>query len=154
MPMALSPQEPVAHVLTILGLSSASDLGDRSRLVQGLASLTCPIVALGADPRPRRQRRHHWELVEKAHGEGGNATAQVFSRPIVLMPGLELTMNPFTLCPAYREIADLPLPKRVARMRTPQVRAKILADPPTDATSNPPFHLGRAWEWIFPNGDG
>lgn len=69
------------------------------------------------------------------------------------MLGLELTINPFTLCPAYGHIADLPLAERVAQMRKPDVRAKILADRPTDAASNPLFHLGQAWEWIFPIDD-
>jgi N-acyl-D-amino-acid deacylase len=98
-----------------------------------------------------------WEkaiaMVEKANGAGGDVTAQVFPRPIGLMLGLELTMNPFTLCPTYCEIADLPLAERVAQMRKPDVRAKILADRPTDATSNPLFHLAQAWEWIFPIDD-
>jgi N-acyl-D-aspartate/D-glutamate deacylase len=92
-------------------------------------------------------------MVEKANGAGGDVTAQVFPRPIGLMLGLELTMNPFTLCPTYREIAHLPLAKRVALMRKPEVRAKILADQPTDAASNPLFHLGQTWEWIFPIDD-
>jgi N-acyl-D-amino-acid deacylase len=92
-------------------------------------------------------------MVEKANGAGGDVTAQVFPRPIGLMLGLELTMNPFTLCPTYREIADLPLAERVAQMRKPDVRDKILADRPTNAASNPLFHLGQAWEWIFPIDD-
>ncbi len=58
------------------------------------------------------------------------------------MLGVELTINPFMLCPAYRQIADLPLAERVAQMRKPFVRPKILADRPTDAASNPLFHLG------------
>jgi N-acyl-D-amino-acid deacylase len=98
-----------------------------------------------------------WEkaiaMVEKANGAGGDVTAQVFPRPIGLMLGLELTINPFTLCPTYGQIADLPLAERVAQMRKPDVRAKILADRPTDAASNPLFHLGQAWEWIFPIDD-
>jgi N-acyl-D-aspartate/D-glutamate deacylase len=92
-------------------------------------------------------------MVEKANAAGGDVTAQVFPRPIGLMLGLELTMNPFTLCPTYRQIAELPLADRVAHMRKPDVRAKILADQPTDATSNPLFHLGQAWDWIFPIDD-
>ena len=96
-----------------------------------------------------------WEkaiaMVEKANRAGGDVTAQVFPRPIGLMLGLDLTINP--LCPTYRQIADLPLAERVAQMRRRDVRAKILADRPTDATSNPLFHLGQAWEWIFPIDD-
>jgi N-acyl-D-aspartate/D-glutamate deacylase len=92
-------------------------------------------------------------LTEQANSAGGEVTAQVFPRPVGLMLGLELTMNPFSLCPTYREIAQLPLAHRVALMRRPEVRAKILADHPSDAASNPLFHLGRAWEWIFPIDD-
>jgi len=92
-------------------------------------------------------------IMEKANAAGGEVTAQVFPRPIGLMLGLELTMNPLTLCPTYREIADLPLTDRVAQMRKSDVRAKILADLPTGAASNPLFHLGQAWEWIFPIDD-
>ncbi len=59
---------------------------------------------------------------------GGDITAQVFPRPIGLMIGLELTANPFVLYPSYQEIAHLPLAERVAEMRKPEVRERILAD--------------------------
>ncbi|SRX92342.1 amidohydrolase 3 [Sphingomonas wittichii RW1] [Mycobacterium shimoidei] len=98
-----------------------------------------------------------WEdaitMVEKANGAGADITAQVLPRPIGLMIGLNLTVNPFMLYPSYREIADLPLAERVARMRTPEVRQRILADKPTEAAKNPLFYLAQAWDWIFPLGD-
>ena len=52
----------------------------------------------------------------------------MFPRPIGLVIGLELTGNPFVLYPSYREIAHLPLAERVAEMRKPEVRERILAD--------------------------
>ncbi|MCV7257762.1 N-acyl-D-amino-acid deacylase family protein [Mycobacterium shimoidei] len=98
-----------------------------------------------------------WEdaitMVEKANGAGADITAQVLPRPIGLMIGLNLTVNPFMLYPSYREIADLPLAERVTRMRTPEVRQRILADKPTEAAKNPLFYLAQAWDWIFPLGD-
>jgi N-acyl-D-amino-acid deacylase len=98
-----------------------------------------------------------WEdaitMVEKANGAGAEVTAQVFPRPIGLMIGLELTVNPFMLYPSYREIADLPLAERVAQLRKPEVRARILADKPTETAVNPLFYLAQAWDWIFPLGD-
>ena len=69
-------------------------------------------------------------MVEKDNAAGGDITAQMFPRPIGLVIGLELTGNPFVFYPSYREIADLPLAERVAEMRKPEVRARILADKP------------------------
>ena len=69
-------------------------------------------------------------MIEKANAAGGDVTAQLLPRPIGLIIGLQLTANPFVLYPSYREIAHLPLAERVAEMRKPEVRARILADKP------------------------
>ena len=92
-------------------------------------------------------------MVEKANADGGDITAQVFPRPIGLMIGLELTANPFVLYPSYQEIAHLPLAERVAEMRKPEVRERILADTFGTTTANPLMYLAQMWEWIFPLGD-
>ncbi|WP_102145278.1 N-acyl-D-amino-acid deacylase family protein [Mycobacterium hubeiense] len=92
-------------------------------------------------------------MVEKANAAGGFITAQVFPRPIGLMIGLELTANPFVLYPSYQEIAGLPLSERVAQMRKPEVRERILNDKPGGAPANPLVYLAQAWDWIFPLGD-
>ena len=92
-------------------------------------------------------------LIEKYNSAGGDITAQMFPRPIGLVIGLELTGNPFVFYPSYREIADLPLAQRVAEMRKPEVRARILADKPA-GNGHPLLYLAQAWNWIFPlNGD-
>ena len=87
-------------------------------------------------------------LIEKFNAAGGQITAQVFARPIGLVIGLELTANPFVLYPSYQEIADLPLAERVAEMRKPEVRERILADTPGEG--HPFMYFAQAWEWIFP----
>ena len=68
------------------------------------------------------------------------------------MLGLELSGNPFVLYPSYREIADLPLAERVAEMRKPEVRERILADKPA-SDGHPLMFAVQAWNWIFPLGD-
>ena len=73
----------------------------------------------------------------------------MFPRPIGLVIGLELSGNPFVMYPSYLEIADLPLAERVAEMRKPEVRARILADRPT-VQGHPLMFLAQAWNWIFP----
>ena len=87
-------------------------------------------------------------LIEKFNAAGGQITAQVFARPIGLVIGLELTANPFVLYPSYQEIADLPLAERVAEMRKPAVRERILAATPGEG--HPFMYSAQAWEWIFP----
>ncbi|GLP77750.1 amidohydrolase [Mycobacterium antarcticum] len=88
-------------------------------------------------------------LVEKANAAGGDVSAQIFPRPIGLVIGLELSGNPFILYPSYREIAHLPLADRVAEMRKPEVRERILADKPA-SDGHPLMFAAQAWEWMFP----
>ncbi|MFY9917494.1 MAG: amidohydrolase family protein [Mycobacterium sp.] len=91
-------------------------------------------------------------MVEKANANGGDITAQIFPRPIGLVLGLELSGNPFVLYPSYREIADLPLAEKVAEMRKPEVRERILSDKPA-SDGHPLMFAVQAWNWIFPLGD-
>jgi N-acyl-D-amino-acid deacylase len=91
-------------------------------------------------------------MIEKYNSIGNPdtaITAQMFPRPIGLVIGLELTGNPFVFYPSYREIADLPLAERVAEMRKPEVRERILADKPA-GDGHPLLYLAQAWDWIFP----
>ena len=87
-------------------------------------------------------------MVEKANAAGGDITAQLLPRPIGLIIGLQLTANPFVLYPSYREIAHLRLAERVAEMRKPEVRARILADKP--GHGHPILFVTQMWDWIFP----
>ncbi|OBA63908.1 amidohydrolase [Mycobacterium sp. 1100029.7] len=90
-------------------------------------------------------------MVEKANAAGGDITAQLLPRPIGLIIGLQLTANPFVLYPSYQEIAHLPLDERVAEMRKPEIRARILADKP--GHGHPILYVAQMWDWIFPLGD-
>ena len=105
------------------------------------------VVANSGDPT--------WEdaitMIEKANAAGGDITAQLLPRPIGLIIGLQLTANPFVLYPSYREIAHLPLDERVAEMRKPEVRARILADKP--GHGHPILYVAQMWDWIYPLGD-
>lgn len=92
-------------------------------------------------------------MVEKANQNAGalRFTAQLLPRPIGLIIGLQLTANPFVLYPSYQQIAHLPLAERVAEMRKPEVRARILADKPGEG--HPILYVAQMWDWIFPLGD-
>ncbi|WP_197373438.1 N-acyl-D-amino-acid deacylase family protein [Mycolicibacterium baixiangningiae] len=95
-------------------------------------------------------------MVEKANAntgeDGPKITAQIFPRPIGLVLGLELSGNPFVMYPSYREIVGLPLAERVAQMRKPEVRERILNDKP-ESDGHPLMFAAQAWDYMFPLGD-
>src|SRR5260370_36752243 len=74
--------------------------------------------------------------VEGAQREGLPIRGQVAARPVAVLYGLELSFNPFSTCPSYREVADLALPQKLARLRDPSLRMRLLKGEP--AYSNPP----------------
>ena len=68
--------------------------------------------------------------VEQANANGVTIRGQVAPRAIGLMLGLTATLNPFMGHPSYVEIHKLPLAERVAMMKDPEFRAKLLAEQP------------------------
>jgi N-acyl-D-amino-acid deacylase len=87
------------------------------------------------------------EMSEEASRHGPRVTAQVFPRPIGLIFGLELTNNPFTLCPSYKAIANRPLAERVALMRDPEMRRRLIEEAPEKG--HPYTLMARKWDWMF-----
>ncbi|QXC60792.1 amidohydrolase family protein [Aquihabitans sp. G128] len=71
--------------------------------------------------------RHLLDLLAQANADGLPMTAQVAPRAVGLLLGLECTLNPFMANPVYVEIAELPLEERVAELRDPRFRARLLA---------------------------
>ncbi|MFA7601588.1 MAG: amidohydrolase family protein [Novosphingobium sp.] len=70
-------------------------------------------------------------LIGEANAEPGiSIVPQVFPRPIGILFGLELSLNPFSFHPSYQAIESLPLAQRVAEMRRPELRARILSEEP------------------------
>lgn len=65
---------------------------------------------------------------ERAAERGIDLRCQVGARAIGVLLGLEATFHPFMGFPSYKEIAHLPLDERVARMRRPELRARILSE--------------------------
>ena len=68
--------------------------------------------------------------IEQARKQGLPMLAQVCGRPVGVLLGLSLTMNPFSAHPVYQEIADKTFEERLAIMREPDFRARLLADKP------------------------
>src|SRR5579871_6064264 len=70
------------------------------------------------------------DKVESAVSAGLQIKAQVAARPVGVLFGLELTLNPFSPYPVYKEIAKRPLAERVALLKDPEFRERLLSHPP------------------------
>ena len=74
------------------------------------------------------QWRKIFARVDAAVARGLDMRCQVAARGIGVLLGLEATFHPFMGFPAYKAIAHLPLAERVARMRSPELRARMLSE--------------------------
>jgi len=102
-------------------------------------------------PRDPEQWRFMLEQMSAAKAAGLQIRAQVATRPVGVLFGFELTANPFSTYPTYREISNLTFSERIARLRDPDFRARLLADEP-DSGRAPGLSPARAWERIYPMG--
>jgi N-acyl-D-amino-acid deacylase len=65
-----------------------------------------------------------------ANRRGAWLVPQVAGKPTSLLVGFQSVVHPFAHHQTYQQIEDLPLDERVARMRTPEVRAAMLGETP------------------------
>jgi N-acyl-D-aspartate/D-glutamate deacylase len=107
------------------------------------------ITVLQRDNRPELWRETMADIAE-ANADGAKIVGQVLTRPTGVMLGFEISLNPFMGCPAWREIADLPHDEKVARLRDPDFKARMLTERQED-------HLMRArvtkWDKVFELGN-
>ncbi|HEY4249885.1 MAG TPA: amidohydrolase family protein [Roseomonas sp.] len=102
----------------------------------------------------RESRPGLWrELLDKvsaANAAGTRMLAQVMGRPVGLMFGFELSQHPFLHRPSFKPIADLPFEARLARLRDPAFRDRLLAE----ETADPALRARHeGWARIFKLGD-
>jgi len=93
------------------------------------------------------------DWVAEANAQGLPIKAQVIGRAIGLVLGHELTFNPFCSTETYRALAHLPLDRRLAELRRPEVRARVLAEPIDRDPGNVLGLLMRDFERMFQLGD-
>ena len=103
----------------------------------------------------KRQYQRVLELCSQAAEDGSRLRPQVASRPGMLLIGHQ-THHPFSSKPTYRKLARLPLSERVAKLRDPEIRRRILdeeipeADPRIAAITR---QMETSFHKIFPLGD-
>ena len=107
------------------------------------------ISLLQRDNHPEGWRELMAEI-DAANAEGLRITAQVRSRPTSVLLGLELSQNPFGGRPSYKRIAHLPFAERLALLRQPEMRARILSE---SFEGDRRGQLIDRWDRMYPFGD-
>jgi N-acyl-D-aspartate/D-glutamate deacylase len=91
-------------------------------------------------------------MIESASKDGLPIRGQVAPRPIGLLLGLQGTLNPFVAHEAFAAIRDKPLAEKVAAMRDPMFRARIMAE--NDAKQTHPLaRRVMQFDQIYPLGN-
>ncbi len=92
-------------------------------------------------------------MIDGLCAEGLDVKGQVAPRPIGLLLGLSCSVNPLQATPTYRRIAKLSLAERLAALRDPEVKARIIAEHPHHMPQGLVAMVLSAFERMFPLGD-
>ncbi|WIM14148.1 amidohydrolase family protein [Enhydrobacter sp.] len=91
-------------------------------------------------------------LVEGLAAKGHSAKAQVAPRPIGVLQGLQASRIPFSMCRSYKAIAHKSVAERLAIMRDPAFRARLLEESHEPLRSEMAARLVD-YDRMFPLGD-
>ncbi len=106
-------------------------------------------ISIGQNDASPEAWRGMLAAISAANAAGLPIKAQVAARAIGLLLGFEATVHPFSSHPSFREIAALPLAQKVARLREPGLRKRLLAEQPA------PSFAALVWQFerLFTLGD-
>jgi N-acyl-D-aspartate/D-glutamate deacylase len=90
------------------------------------------------------------EMNRKAYEEEDVNIRPVFPpRAIGVLLGLQASQTPFSGCPTFKTLNNLPLDEKVAKLRDPEIRAQILSEDPVKESTFPLIHR-LSYAHMFP----
>ena len=92
-------------------------------------------------------------LMAAARRDGLTIRGQIAPRPVGVLFGHDLSFNPFNFLPSYESIRGLPRPQKLAALRQPALRARLLEEQPVNWTSELMMQRSRAVAGMFQLGD-
>jgi len=119
------------------------------RRVAERAGRPLSITILQRDRNPEWWREIMGQIAA-ANADGAKMIGQVLPRPTGIMLGFEISQNPFLGRPSWQEVADLPFAEKIAILRRPDFRARLLAE--TNPNEKLAYRVAN-WDRIFPLGD-
>jgi N-acyl-D-aspartate/D-glutamate deacylase len=136
------------QVISDFGETIDSEFAMLRRLVaQSGRPMTTTILERDSKPR---EWRDLLGMIAEANAAGEEINGMVLTRPTGIMLGFEISQNPFVECPSWAAVAKLPFPERIAALRDPSLRARLLEETPGGTVMN---NRLRRWDRIFPLGD-
>ncbi|MDA0237127.1 MAG: amidohydrolase family protein [Proteobacteria bacterium] len=112
------------------------------RMVSEVSGRPLSILLLQTNNSPDLWRQTR-DQIHQARAQGLNVTGQVGCRPIVLIMGLETTINPFSTHPKWIQLSSLTPLERLSRIKNDaQLRHNLIHQLPNDE------HTRRIKEWL------
>ena len=138
--------------------SVASDMMDPGAEIAWMAKISkaagIPVTfqTLAADFAPQWWR--DWiDRAMTANREGAWLVPQVAGKPASVLVGFESSFHPFVRNSVYRQYEDLPFEERMAKLRDPEVKAAILAEPVRTDVQGLDALMAMSLSKLFPLGD-
>ena len=122
--------------------------------VQQFARETGRPITLVATSAAAFEGNKMYNIAEAAREQGIEVRPQIAGRPTGVLHGLQSNFNIFATTPTYRsQLADLPLHQKLAKMRSSEVRTRLIGE--LDVSRPMPLSgsLGELLWQIFPLGD-
>jgi len=154
-------EEMLALGLGMKGLNNAvfelvSDhLGDTEEWdwVSDFQKQTGLTVTLIATTAPAYENNHMYNIAEQARLEGREIRPQAAGRPTGVLHGLQSSFHAFVGHPTWRnELAELTHEELLARLRDPQVKARLLSEE-SEIQAGPMQDLPGLMHQVFPLGE-
>jgi N-acyl-D-aspartate/D-glutamate deacylase len=152
--IALGMKDAGSGVIEFISDFNTPDPESEFRMVERL--LTASGRPFSVSLAQRHTKPDGWRrllaLVEGLAARGHQAKAQVAPRPIGVLQGLQASRIPFSMCRSYKEIAHRSVAERLAILRDPAMRERILAEAREPLRSEMAARLVD-YDRMFPLGD-
>ncbi len=114
-------------------VSDFADLATEFATLRSMAEVSGRPLAISLANEPHRAPwRSVRDLIARACADGLEIRGQVAAKAIGVVLGFDTSVHPFRGLPAYREVADLPLPERTAALSEPGRRVRLLEEAQPD----------------------
>ena len=114
------------------GISDFYDFETEFNIFKEMSESSGRPISISVEQMAQRPDWWHQLLdgIEEAQGEGINMYGQVPPRATGINMGLTATLNPFTFYPSFYELSKQSLEEKVAAMKDPAFKEKLLSEDP------------------------
>ena len=114
------------------GISDFYDIETEFNIFKEMSESSGRPISITVEQMDQRPDWWHQLLdgIEEAQGEGINMYGQVPPRATGINMGLTATLNPFTFYPSFYELSKQSLEEKVATMKDPAFKEKLLSEDP------------------------